>query len=76
MIDFGALPLVIPSATLPPCHVERHPPPLSCRPSVSAWRHLMKCAHRRKRLKPQRSLDYARDDKGGRVALGMTKGEG
>ena len=26
----------------------------------------MKCAQRRKRLKPQRSLDYARDDKGGR----------
>ena len=25
----------------------------------------MKCAQRRKRLKPQRSLDYARDDKGG-----------
>jgi hypothetical protein len=28
----------------------------------------MKCAQRRKRLKPQRFLDYARNDKGGRNA--------
>ena len=60
-------------------------PSLSCRPSVSAWsarlcrlacpRLLMKCAQRRKRLKPQRSLDYARDDREGE-ALGMTMEEG
>ena len=36
----------------------------------------MKCAQRRKRLKPQRFLDYARNDKGGGNARDDREGGG